>query len=161
VYSYHSNDQSRSWRLVLRLQSAPRLLYRHHKQSVSLSIQPCCKHTKQNKSSMLSWTSNREQKGTKYYMLSTFAIKTVKTTTTTFHHPLLSFRELLRSGQVSQLGHVQRVFLQPWCSPKSSLSRLELVLVHPHRRGLGNGSLKVDDADKCYTGGPKEREWLC
>jgi len=27
--------------------------------------------------------------------------------------------------------------------------------------GLGNGSLKVDYADKCYTGGPKEREWLC
>jgi len=26
--------------------------------------------------------------------------------------------------------------------------------------GVGNGSLKVDDADKGYTGGPKEREWL-
>ena len=26
--------------------------------------------------------------------------------------------------------------------------------------GLGNFSLKVDDADKGYTGGPKERERL-
>jgi len=29
------------------------------------------------------------------------------------------------------------------------------------RRGLGNGSLKLDDADKGYTGGPKKREQLC
>jgi len=26
--------------------------------------------------------------------------------------------------------------------------------------GMGNGCLKVDDADKGYTGRPKEREWL-
>jgi len=26
--------------------------------------------------------------------------------------------------------------------------------------GVGNGSLNVDDADKGYTGGPKERQWL-
>jgi len=26
---------------------------------------------------------------------------------------------------------------------------------------VGNGSLRVDDADRMYTGGPKEREWLC
>jgi len=26
---------------------------------------------------------------------------------------------------------------------------------------MGNGSLKVDDADKGYAVGPKEREWLC
>jgi len=26
---------------------------------------------------------------------------------------------------------------------------------------LGNGGLKVDDADKGYTGGPNERERLC
>jgi len=30
-----------------------------------------------------------------------------------------------------------------------------------HIVGVGNGSLKVDDADKGYTGGPKEREQLC
>jgi len=34
------------------------------------------------------------------------------------------------------------------------------VAMHP-LRGVGNGSLKVDDADKVYTGGPKERERLC
>jgi len=26
---------------------------------------------------------------------------------------------------------------------------------------VGNGSLKVDNADKGHTGGPKEREQLC
>jgi len=26
---------------------------------------------------------------------------------------------------------------------------------------MGNGSLKVDDADKWYAGGPKEKEQLC
>jgi len=27
--------------------------------------------------------------------------------------------------------------------------------------GVGIGSLKVDDADKGYTGMAKERKWLC
>jgi len=34
------------------------------------------------------------------------------------------------------------------------------VPVRPRHR-VGNGSLKVDDAAKGYTGGPKEREQLC
>jgi len=33
--------------------------------------------------------------------------------------------------------------------------------VHPPCSRVGNGTLKVDDTDKGYTGGPKEREWLC
>jgi len=35
------------------------------------------------------------------------------------------------------------------------------VPVHPLHEGVGNSSLKVDDADKGYTAGQKEREWLC
>jgi len=38
--SYHSNDQSRSWRSLLHLQSVPILLCKHCKQTVSLSIKP-------------------------------------------------------------------------------------------------------------------------
>ena len=42
--------------------------------------------------------------------------------------------------------------------PKSSLS---LATGASMSWGMGNGNIKVDDADKGYTGGPKEREQLC
>jgi len=46
--------------------------------------------------------------------------------------------------------------------PKSSLlspAQKRLVIAGASTLcGVGNGSLKVDDADKGYTGGPKEKE---
>jgi len=38
--------------------------------------------------------------------------------------------------------------------------QLQQVSSCVHVMGVGNGSLNVDDADKGYTGGPKERQWL-
>ena len=60
-------------------------------------------------------------------------------------------------------GHISLPLV--FCIAKSSLSQVRigwLLPVRPlHVMWVGSGSLKVDDADKGYTGGPKERERLC
>jgi len=52
------------------------------------------------------------------------------------------------------------VYYSALCTSLSPARIGQLVPVGP-RLGIGNDSLKVDDADKGYAGGSKERERLC